>query len=188
MEQPPPGIFVIDNVLDESRVDELIDKVLSMAEERTDRTFTKVASFQNGKVLTDELNKELMERVQEHLPKVYTNKEGKRFELVKPCNYVFYSIVNRGESFSIHTDTGSHFDDAEKMSSRFTLLIYLTGPPDYTGGDTLFYDDDIYLIYKCAPKRNRALVFDIDYFHAGGKVEGEGKKIWIGTEIVCRQV
>lgn len=96
--------------------------------------------------------------------------------------YVMYAVLEPGQSFPIHTDTGAEF--SEECESKFTVLIYLND--DFDGGKTQFFDNNFVKTCSICPKRGRTLVFDIDLFHAGMSIES-GTKLWIGTELVCSQ-
>lgn len=84
-----------------------------------------------------------------------------------------------GDSFSIHTDTGLFYNEHEK--SMWTLLIYLND--DFTGGRTVFYDDDWNVSQTIEPRAGMAILFDIDLWHRGEELES-GQKFWIGCEII----
>ena len=106
----------------------------------------------------------------------------KKWKIVNTCKYIFYVKYKQNESFDIHTDTGSIYNPAKNLYSKFTLLTYLND--DYIGGETVFYDTSLKETTKIIPKTNKTLIFDIDTFHKGNKVT-EKNKYWIGTEIVC---
>lgn len=87
-----------------------------------------------------------------------------------------------GQSFSMHTDTGLFYDAAAGERSRWTLLVYLND--NYEGGETVFYDTATWAETRCIkPVQGKALIFDIDLWHCGMPLQN-GKKSWIGCEII----
>jgi hypothetical protein len=161
--------------------DELQQHIAHIQSAHDDNPFTN-CEFKNGKILYPELSQKIYERLQPCMPATYTDRKGKTWKPIRCAEYCFYSQVEKGQSFYIHTDTGAIYDEDKRHYSKFTLLTYLND--DYKGGKTTFYTDELEETVTIEPKRNKTLFFDIDLFHKGGMVE-EGTKYWIGTEIVC---
>lgn len=146
------------------------------------RTFTS-SPFKNGKVVDPSTASLMAERIRAHLPEVYVDREGRAWSYDGTIRNVMYAVLQPGQHFGIHTDTGVAFDDDGRRQSRFTVLLYLND--DFEGGHTQFYDDMFHETARILPVRGRTLIFDIARFHAGEQVL-VGTKRWIGTELVCK--
>lgn len=175
----PYEVFTI-NGLFVDMVSEWKDYVMSA--DPKNRTFT-YAEFKNGKVILPETSQLIWNRMRCCLPDTYKDQHGDVWEFVGVTKYVMYSMIEPGQSFPIHTDTGAEYSaDGE---SKFTVLIYLN--EDFEGGNTQFYDRDFRMTCSIKPEAGKLLAFDIDLFHAGMPVEN-GSKLWIGTELVCKRI
>jgi len=94
--------------------------------------------------------------------------------------YITMARFVQGEDFGIHTDTGT-IDPRRREETKYTMLIYLN--EGYTGGKTLFYNNDFTLAATVTPKKGMAVIFDIDTLHSAEKVE-TGAKYWIGCDLM----
>ena len=177
----PYEVMTIENIY----TDEEIGFFINQIENRSDkeRLFSD-NRFKNGKVIDDKHSQMIFDRIRSHLPPNYQDREGNEWEFVKGCGYIFYSKFEEGEQFGIHTDTGSTYDEDNKMYSKFTVLTYLND--DFIGGNTQFFDSKLIPTISIIPKKNKTLLFDIDLFHKGEMII-QGVKYWIGTEIVCKR-
>lgn len=175
--QIPFEVFTIDGLFSDTELNmfkNFIDKADS-----SEKPFTS-SPFKNGKVYYPEWTNLIYSRLS--IPNSYTDANNIKWIYKKPVNYIFYSYIQEKQLFGIHTDTGSEYDRENNKYSKFTMLIYLND--NYTGGTTTFYDLNFKKRFSIQPKRNRALIFDIDLYHCGDQVQN-GEKYWIGTEIVC---
>lgn len=139
------------------------------------------SDFDNSKQIHAKFTKLMADLLLYRLPDVYVDRNGIRWKLQGLADHIFFAKYSVGQSFGIHTDTGSVFDVGQNRYSKFTCLTYLND--DFVGGDTVFFDDDFKETCRIAPSRNKTLIFDIDLFHAGASLLN-GSKYWIGTEIV----
>ena len=175
----PFEIMTFDNLYTVDEIKEHV-KFIEMANNKEQR-FTN-NKFKNGKIINEELSNLIFSRLENILPKMYIDRNMKKWKIVNSSKYIFYAKYENNEFFNIHTDTGSIYDPVNNLYSKFTLLTYLND--DYVGGETIFYDEILKETSKIVPKTNKTLIFDIDIFHKGNNVT-KNNKYWIGTEIVC---
>ncbi len=178
----PFEIFTIDNLYTDTELQTFIDYIENA--DVTNKRFTN-SDFKNGKIVHAEWSKLMYERLMDHLPPQYVDKNGVQWEFVKCPHIIMYAKIASGEKFSIHTDTGYAYDDATSEYSKFTFFTYLND--GFDGGNTQFYDDYFNRTSTINPSRNKTLFFDIDLFHSGESVT-KGCKMWIGSELVCRKI
>jgi len=146
------------------------------------RTFTD-AAFKNGKIIEPEISNSIWQYIQPKLDSVYEDADGIKWKFQGVTKYVMYAVIEPGQSFPIHTDTGAEYSsDGE---SKFTVLVYLNH--DFEGGTTQFYTHMFEKTIEIKPYSGKILVFDINLFHAGMPVKN-GTKYWIGTEIICSKI
>lgn len=92
-----------------------------------------------------------------------------------------------------HTFFGPHYDDSTldpvtKLTSRWTLLIYLTGEPDVRGGETVFWTREPNVkgrngeSLEVELKRGRAVL----HRHGAGCLLHEGKEVAAGHKWILR--
>ena len=97
-------------------------------------------------------------------------------------NVVMAGVYQPGNAFGLHTDTGLHYDVAARTKTRWTLLVYLND--DFDGGATVFHDPASWAVSRrVTPQTGKALLFDIDLWHAG-EVVRSGEKRWVGCEVI----
>lgn len=101
--------------------------------------------------------------------------------LLRPNKIIMSGKYDVGDSFSLHTDTGLFYDKINKEKTCWTLLIYLND--NFTGGETVFYDNNFNISKIIKPKEGSAILFDIDLWHKGNELIN-GTKYWIGGEII----
>lgn len=178
----PYEIFTIDNLYTN---EEIINNIhfIENADNR-ERTFTE-QPFKNGKIINEELSNQIYSRIKSFLPKIYIDRNNKKWQPIETTKYIFYSKLIENNMFGIHTDTGSVYDIQNKKYSKFTLLTYLND--NFVGGNTQFYDGSFNETVTIVPIKNKTLIFDIDLFHKGNMIIS-GIKYWIGTEIVCKYI
>ena len=164
----PFELFTIDGLFTEEECSTWL-KAIQMTSFKEIRPFTQ-SNFNNGKVMDPETSQFIYNRIAPHLPSHFQTR-------VVP--YIFFSHIQTGQHFGIHTDTGSEYDIQSNEKSAYTLLIYLND--DFKGGSTQFYTDDLKPTVEIQPKKGRVLMFNIDLFHKGNIVL-KGDKYWIGTE------
>ena len=169
--------FVIDDLFAD-RIQEWKDFVMNA--NIKNRTFT-YSDFKNGKVIMPEVSQVMWDKIKKVLPDIYIDDQGLAWRFEGVTKYVMYALLEPGQSFPIHTDTGAEYS-ADGKQSKFTVLIYLND--NFQGGATQFYDKNFTRTFEVTPKTGRTLVFDIELFHAGSPIE-QGQKLWIGTELVC---
>lgn len=172
----PYEIFTIDGLYKTEQLDEWSSRI---GDCNGDKPFTD-RGFKNGKIVLPAVSGLMWGAIRPHLPDVYTDRNGRRWCFRRASRYVMYAKVSEGQSFPLHTDTGSELSSTEE--SRFTVLTYLND--GFGGGNTVFYDDNFIKTVEVMPKKGRTLVFDIELFHEGQPVLC-GEKLWIGTELVC---
>ena len=129
--------------------------------------------FKNDRFVNVELANSFYEKV----------KKDVNAPMLRANNLVMTGKYQPGDVFGLHTDTGLYFDLNKGEKSNYTLLIYLND--NFTGGKTVFYNDNFQKIVEIEPKRGKALLFDIDLWHKGEEIY-EGKKFWIGCEIISK--
>ena len=174
----PFEVFTVDGLFDDEQVAQWKRDVSSA--DPSNRPFTQSA-FKNGKSIAPDVTQRMQERLWPILPEAYTDAQGRSWTFAGVTKYVMYAEMQPGQGFPIHTDTGAEFSD--EAESKFTVLIYLNH--DFEGGATQFYDSRFRPTFAVSPHAGRALVFDIDLFHAGTAVTSGAPKLWIGTELVC---
>lgn len=175
----PFETFTCDGLFDDM-IESWKDYVVSA--DPKNRTFT-YSAFKNGKIVLPEISELIWQRLKPLLPFQYTDARNKKWRFVGVTKYVMYAAMEPGQSFPIHTDTGTEYSvDGE---SKFTVLIYLN--KEFEGGNTQFYDTSFQKTFTIQPCAGRVLAFDIDLFHAGMPVEN-GTKLWIGTELICKHI
>lgn len=151
-----------------------------------DRKFSGF-EFKNGRIMHKELSDQIHERLLKMavIPLHYVDAGGIHWEYVHTAPQIYYAKYVAGQHFTVHTDTGSVYDDDRKHYSKFTLLTYLND--DYIGGETRFFDCMLEETCAIQPKKGRTLIFDIGLMHCGSPLEGSSPKYWIGTELVYRR-
>lgn len=147
--------------------------------------FNALTSFTNGKTIDPAMSSLLYDGLRPHMPSLYRDRRGVRWEPVGASAYVMYADIAAGQQFGVHTDTGVVWDEGGGLVSKFTAFVVLGG--DFRGGDTVFYDEGYRRLCDVEHAEGRALLFDIDLPHAGATVT-EGRKTWVGTEVVCRRI
>lgn len=161
------------NTFDDFLSDEECKKFIDQIHEKKNKVgFTNHGLFQNDKYVDCDL------------ATIFFNKLKKRSNnnnFIKPNSLIMSGMYSSGDLFGLHTDTGLHYDVKNGMKSRYTLLIYLND--NFTGGETIFYDDMFNKIKQVQPHKGMGLIFDIDIWHEG-KVVCNGHKYWIGCEII----
>lgn len=177
-------VFTVDNLFDKTEATafrDYIDAALT-----SERRFS-MADFKNGKMHHPEWASLIWERLKPSLPisLLYKDAKGQTWQLQGACDTIMYALVQPGQGFPIHTDTGCVWEEDGDVRSLFTVLIYLND--DFTGGHTLFYDDGFNLTRDIEPRQGTALVFDIESYHSGEAVT-DGKKYWLGTELVAVKI
>jgi hypothetical protein len=159
-------------------------------ESPSNRRFTS-SDFVNGKIINPDVSGMIYERISRAIlpfpspsssSLIYTDRKDKKWSFIESPKYIMYAKVEQDKQFAIHTDTGCEYDDCQNKYSKFTTLTYLND--DYEGGNTIFYDKMFKETCRIIPRKGLTLCFDIDLFHAGGKVT-RGTKYWVGTELVC---
>ncbi len=164
-------IYELDNFL---TLDECNSFIYQIDNSKVKTNFTDSGKFDNKKWV----DKQLAEQFYGKLKK-YSINQGDR--IVRPNNLIMSGKYNVGDLFSLHTDTGLFYDLDAKEKSLWTLLIYLND--NFKGGETVFYDNHWKVDKIIKPKTGMAILFDIDLWHCGNQVV-EGKKYWIGCEII----
>jgi hypothetical protein len=143
--------------------------------------------FANGKISdAGNITRLMYERLAPHLPAVYVDAAGARWEFVGAAPVVMFADIAPGHLFGLHTDTGAVYDAERCVYSKFTVLTFLNA--DFVGGCTEFYTDRFEATHTVSPRANRTLVFDIDLYHRGAAVLSGAPKRWVGTELVCRRL
>lgn len=125
-----------------------------------------------------------MQKIMPYIPSEYTDKKNEKWVFTGVNPMIPWAVYNENQEFGIHQDTSvKHSTGVDK----FTCLIYLNDT--FEGGETVFYQDadGKNEVTTIKPKTGMALLFDIDWFHSGNKVKN-GKKHWIGFEIIMAQV
>lgn len=176
------GITWIDGLYTDEEIEQFREYVKTA--DAKNRNFAN-APFKNGKMILPEWSSLMYSRIAPHLPERYTDGQGKSWAFVEASKYVMYAQLVPGQSFPLHSDTGCEYDVDKNRFSKFTVLTYLNH--DFEGGHTTFFDDGFNKTATIVPKTNRTLIFDIDLFHQGERLES-GSKYWIGTELVCRRI
>lgn len=161
-------IYELDEFLSKDECNDFIEKINN---NKTIVPFTNSGLFKNNKWRDLELATSFYNRI-----KLDEN-------IIRPNDVIMSGMYNVGDSFSLHTDTGLYYSSTEE--TRWTLLIYLND--DYTGGETVFYNDDWTHKKTVIPKTGKAILFDIDLWHKGN-VLLSGTKYWIGCEIIGKCV
>lgn len=176
----PYEIMTIDNIYTHDEIALYIKQIDNYSNK--ERLFSD-NDFKNGKIYNIEHSDMIFNRIKPYLPSNYIDRNGKSWEFIGSCYYIFYAKLIENQHFGIHTDTGSFYDNKNNMYSKFTLLTYLND--DFIGGATQFYNSNLERTITIEPAINKTLIFDIDLFHKGDIIL-QGSKRWIGTEIVCR--
>lgn len=177
-------IFTIDNFLTTDECDEYIKFIDNQRMNNTNHPFNLSAKFFNHKMINCELSNMFWQKIKNLLPNT-VNLNNREWQYVNCSDYIMMAMYEDKTDFMLHTDTGSVYDRITKEQSKYTILIYLND--DYDGGETDFYTDDFKFTTSIKPVKGRALIFDIDLWHKGNIVTN-GKKYWIGSELVCRQI
>ena len=159
------SILTFSNFLNETECQEYIELITT----KVSQNFTDSGNFTNKKWIDFDL-------AQSFFDKIPCNEE-----YIKPNNLIMSGTYKPGDSFGLHTDTGLYYNPRESLKSRWTLLIYLND--DFSGGETVFYDDSWKVSKVITPEKGKALLFDIDLWHKGNEVIS-GTKHWIGCEII----
>lgn len=163
---------IFDNFLSD---EECIQFILDIEQKKHKIPFTDSSNAETDKYIDLELAIKFFERVKE------LDNENK-VKTVRPNNLIMSSKYEPGTQFGLHTDTGLYYESKTGIKSKYTLLIYLND--DFTGGETIFYDNFFREIQKVVPKKGSAIVFEIENnFHRGALVEN-GNKYWIGCELI----
>ena len=173
------SVFTLDNLYSDEELEMFLNYVKNSSDKN--RSFTN-SPFKNGKMIEPIMSTLMYDKIKTSLPDKYVDPKGIEWEFKKSVKYIFYSEIEEGQMFGIHSDTGSEYNDEDNLYSKFTVLTYLND--DYEGGKTTFFDDNFIQTADIQPKRGRTLVFDIDLYHKGEMVT-KGIKHWIGTELVC---
>ncbi len=105
----------------------------------------------------------------------------KHNDFVMPNNLIMWSKYEQGAEFGLHTDTGLYYDIINKLSTKYTLLVYLND--NFENGNTIFYDESLNISKNIKPVEGMCIVFDIKLWHRGECVLN-GEKYWIGCEII----
>ena len=176
-------VIVFDGLFDERELDDLWAAV-ELGRKHA-RPFTLTSNFENGKILEKTLASLIYQKCLPKIPSLYVDSCNREWRPVSACDHIFYAVVEEGSSFGLHTDTGSVYDVAKDEYSKFTVLVYLDeSGRDFEGGHTVFVDTSVGRV-DVRPVRNRLVMFDIDLYHFGEKVDS-GKKRWVGTEFVYK--
>jgi len=150
----------------------------------------------NDRLMSDDekFSAMLMERVGEHLPQCFSEKEvlsfgNRNFNAVRRNNNSNmsnncwtlkdlnprwrYCRYGPGNYFGPHTDGA--WSPSNTETSFLTFMLYLDSPKDgdYEGGNTNFLTRSKQLKYSVVPEAGMALVFvqeDIDLYHEGAKL------------------
>lgn len=164
------NIWTFDNFLNEDECEKFIKQI---DEKKDTVNFTNADIFKNDKYIDNKLTKYFFDKIKNNLD----------IDILRPNNLIMSGKYVIGNKFGLHKDTGLHFDVIKREKSNYTLLIYLND--NFTGGNTIFYDDNFKEIASIKPKKGMALLFDISLWHKGCKLT-EGEKYWIGCEIISK--
>lgn len=151
-------------------------KYIGLIQNKQTHKFTDSGAFTNKLWNDAELSKLFRDKTA-----MYNNNNNVPLGLAAN-DVIMAGIYKPGDSFGIHKDTGLFFDLANRKKTQYTLLIYLND--GFEGGNTIFYDTDTWEVTRVVkPERGKALIFDIDLWHAGEPLVS-GSKMWIGCEII----
>ena len=172
------GIFTVDNFFSKKECEDWIQKSEEIGYEEAKISLGQkqvmMKDVRNNERLiydSDDLAKELWDRVKEYVPKEtyfgIANGLNERFR--------FYKYFP-GQEFKPHQD-GSYYRNIHEWSS-FTFMIYLND--DMIGGETKFNYDSI------KPETGKALIFKHELVHSGSKVI-EGVKYVLRTDVMYKR-
>ena len=164
-------IYTFDNFLTTIECDDFIKQIDTKS---NTTNFTNNGQFKNDKYIDIKLSQHFYDKI-----KSYNSK----LELLRPNKLIMTAKYQPDQQFNIHTDTGLFYDKINQEKSMYTLLIYLND--NYDEGETVFYDNQFTETVKIIPKKGMGLLFHIDEFHRGNVVKN-GKKYWIGCEIISK--
>lgn len=157
-------------------VDECEAYIKLIKNNKVSRPFTDSGKFTNNKYIDLELSTLFYQKLQKY--EIQDN-------ILRPNNVIMTGKYVVGDVFSLHTDTGLYYDNEKQEKTQWTLLIYLND--DFTGGETIFYDDAWNVTDIIKPQRGSAILFDISLWHKANELL-EGEKYWIGCEIIGKMV
>lgn len=167
-------VITINDILPQNDCNKYIDEI----DQKTKIcNFTSAGNFKNDKYIDNSLSKYFYEKIKETLDDELLNE----LRIIRANDIIMTGKYEANQEFSLHTDTGLYYNKKDKMRSKYTLLIYLND--DFSGGETVFYNDNFEPVIQIAPKKGMALLFDIDLWHKGNMVTN-GKKYWIGCELI----
>lgn len=164
------SIYEIKDFLNKEECDLYLKEI--EVKHHNESNFTDVGKMINKKWKSKELNEVFYDK----LVKYISNEN-----ILRPNDVIMSGTYYPGNGFGMHTDTGLYYNRETKEKTRWTLLIYLN--EDFNGGETVFYNE-VWTVKKIVkPETGKAILFDIDLWHAGNEVL-DGKKDWIGCEII----
>lgn len=86
-----------------------------------------------------------------------------------------YNKYYSGDFIAIHLDG---INMSRRMQNAFTVNIYLND--DFSGGETVFYDDNRAEVLRVVPSVGTAVIFEPHIYHAGDTVSSGSKSIMRG--------
>lgn len=121
-----------------------------------------------------DFSEKVFEIIRDHLPNELCSLE------LRGLNPMFrYLRYEPGHYFNRHYD--QEYTDANGNVSLMTVQIYLNDA--FEGGETIFYQDDSYEIYRHCPKKGDILLFEQSLEHAGSIVR-KGIKYAVRTDVM----
>lgn len=162
-------IYTLDNFLTESECNKYIQLINN---NENVIPFTNSGKFINNKWHNNTLSSLFYQKLQ-----TYNINDN----ILRPNSIIMTGKYVKGNSFSLHTDTGLYFNKLTNEKTQWTLLVYLND--DFEGGETVFYDDNWNETKTIIPKKGTAILFDIQLWHKANTILN-GEKYWIGCEII----
>jgi predicted 2-oxoglutarate/Fe(II)-dependent dioxygenase YbiX len=162
-------IYELENFLDENECNKYVQEINNNQHQTP---FTNAGKFSNNKINNFQSALLFYEKLLNY---------GICDNILRPNNVIMTGKYSENDIFDLHTDTGLFYDKKMQEETRWTLLIYLNN--DFSGGETIFYDDKWNVSKTIKPVAGKAILFDIDLWHKGSQVF-DGHKYWIGCEII----
>lgn len=162
-------IYQINNFLTDNECDEYITYMNEQEKNRETTRYTKEGKYFDA--INDKENDniyKILGNYKELLNKLDINYEKSKSNLA-------VSRYPEGSFFE------KHYDLPRKKSNKtntYKLLVYLND--NFKGGETIYYYND--KIIKVKPQKGKALIFNLDLYHEGSKIE-KGEKYIIGYRL-----
>jgi len=165
-------LVVIDDFLSS---EECVKYIKEINDVKYTNEFTNATYARTNKYVNNDLSTYFFEKIKER------NIQELQ-DVIRPNNLIMTAKYDSGMEFGLHTDTGLYYNAKEKISSKYTVLVYLND--DFEHGETVFYDKTFKETDIIKPMKGKCIIFNMDIFHRGAKVE-KGSKYWIGCELIA---